>query len=253
MDPYGGVDDDRWIFGGIASGMSSLAGGGPSSMRGGGDIFDSRPAGSLQGSSSGAAANASLIWGDIDGFSMEDFSSEVGTSSRSATTTRGGGGGGARGSAAVKPPVDEDSSDDDDDDNDDDEGGQHEGGGGGGGSRGGSARGRRSGRPSSAGRGGGAASGPARPALTQEEAREKRLERNRESARQSRRRKKQYLDLLESRVGTLHADLDRLRALHAGSAHESLKNEKIALLESVEELAALHDPTPSQLAILGGV
>ena len=48
--------------------------------------------------------------------------------------------------------------------------------------------------------------------------RQKRLERNRESARLSRRRRKQYLEVLEERVSQLSEEMDRGRRQHAAQA-----------------------------------
>jgi hypothetical protein len=97
-----------------------------------------------------------------------------------------------------------------------------------------------------------AAASSQRVRLTQEEAREKRLERNRLSARQSRIRKKQYLELLESRVYNLQSHLDHLRATHAACAQEELRKQKEALLEEVLPLALLAEPTAEQRVTLEG-
>lgn len=64
-----------------------------------------------------------------------------------------------------------------------------------------------------------------------------RLERNRESARQSRRRKKEYLDLLEQRVSALQQQIFELRTSHAAASTLQLQELKLKLLTSVEALA----------------
>jgi len=58
------------------------------------------------------------------------------------------------------------------------------------------------------------------------ERRQKRLERNRESARLSRRRRKQYLELLEQRVHQMGSDLDRLRRAHCAEALSALAQQR---------------------------
>eukprot|EP00968_Pinguiococcus_pyrenoidosus_P017989 scaffold1833_cov255-Pinguiococcus_pyrenoidosus.AAC.7 len=60
--------------------------------------------------------------------------------------------------------------------------------------------------------------------LAQAERRQKRLARNRESARQSRRRKKQYLELLEEKVAQLTDEIDALRRMHIESADKALSD-----------------------------
>jgi hypothetical protein len=62
----------------------------------------------------------------------------------------------------------------------------------------------------------------------------KRLERNRESARLSRRRRKQYLEVLEERVTSLCHEMDRGRREHALSALNSYKQSRQALLKQIE-------------------
>ncbi len=58
----------------------------------------------------------------------------------------------------------------------------------------------------------------------------RRLERNRESARQSRRRKKQYLELLEGRVHDLHRNIAELRSAHCAAADKTLNEQRAQLL-----------------------
>lgn len=55
-----------------------------------------------------------------------------------------------------------------------------------------------------------------------DERRQKRLARNRESARQSRRRKKEYLGLLEEKVTQLSEEVVTLRHAHLESAEDKL-------------------------------
>jgi bZIP transcription factor len=62
--------------------------------------------------------------------------------------------------------------------------------------------------------------------------RQKRLQRNRESARLSRRRRKQYLEELEERVDKLSEDLDLARRRHAMEAIVVMKQKRIALLNT---------------------
>jgi len=61
------------------------------------------------------------------------------------------------------------------------------------------------------------------PAPTADERRARRLARNRESARQSRRRKKEYLALLSEKVSTLNDEMDTLRTEHIKKCIPSLK------------------------------
>lgn len=65
----------------------------------------------------------------------------------------------------------------------------------------------------------------------------RRLERNRESARQSRRRKKEYLDLLEQRVSALQQQIFEVRTSHAAASTVHLQELKMVLLTAVEPLA----------------
>jgi len=61
--------------------------------------------------------------------------------------------------------------------------------------------------------------------------RQKRLERNRESARLSRRRRKQYLEVLEERVTQLSHDLDHGRRAHVSKAVDTILEMRRQLLE----------------------
>jgi hypothetical protein len=67
-----------------------------------------------------------------------------------------------------------------------------------------------------------------------EERKMKRLERNRESARLSRRRRKQYLEVLEERVTSLCHDMDKGRREHVLSALSTYKNMRQLLLKQIE-------------------
>lgn len=60
--------------------------------------------------------------------------------------------------------------------------------------------------------------------------RTKRLERNRESARLSRRRRKQYLEQLEERVNKMAEDMDRSRRLHVSQAVSVLQQRRTAAI-----------------------
>jgi hypothetical protein len=73
--------------------------------------------------------------------------------------------------------------------------------------------------------------------MTDEERKATRLLRNRESARQSRQRKKQYIDLLESRVSTLQVQVQEKRILHASSAPHILDEQRQMLVLALEPLA----------------
>lgn len=61
--------------------------------------------------------------------------------------------------------------------------------------------------------------------------RQKRLERNRESARLSRRRRKQYLEILEERVTQLSTEVDQGRRVHAAQAITVLDQKRRQVLE----------------------
>jgi hypothetical protein len=74
--------------------------------------------------------------------------------------------------------------------------------------------------------------------------RQKRLERNRESARLSRRRRKQYLEVLEEKVTQLGQEMDQGRREHVTEALQTIVNKRKAILEgpalpSIEQLAIL--------------
>jgi bZIP transcription factor len=67
---------------------------------------------------------------------------------------------------------------------------------------------------------------------------QKRLERNRESARLSRRRRKQYLEILEDKVNLLSLEMDEGRRAHAAAAIETVLAKRRQLLNS----SSLMDP-----------
>ena len=73
--------------------------------------------------------------------------------------------------------------------------------------------------------------------MTEEERKATRLLRNRESARQSRQRKKQYIDLLESRVSSLQVLVREKRIQHAASAPLILDEQRRMLVLALEPLA----------------
>lgn len=62
--------------------------------------------------------------------------------------------------------------------------------------------------------------------------RQKRLERNRESARLSRRRRKQYLEVLEERVTQYSHEMDQGRRAHVSQAVPTIEEKRRELLES---------------------
>jgi len=66
--------------------------------------------------------------------------------------------------------------------------------------------------------------------------RQKRLERNRESARLSRRRRKQYLEVLEDRVTQLSFEMDQGRRAHAAAAIETVLTKRKELLEGAQSI-----------------
>ena len=77
--------------------------------------------------------------------------------------------------------------------------------------------------------------------------RQRRLERNRESARESRRRRKHYLEELESRVTGLSQEMDRGRMAHAHAAVRTLREMRIVVLDdAVGQLVNGNHP-PSSL------
>jgi hypothetical protein len=69
--------------------------------------------------------------------------------------------------------------------------------------------------------------------------RQKRLERNRESARLSRRRRKQYLEVLEERVTNLSIEMDKGRREHAMKAVETLKQKRRQTLTGKTNMSTL--------------
>ena len=73
--------------------------------------------------------------------------------------------------------------------------------------------------------------------------RQKRLERNRESARLSRRRRKQYLEVLEDRVTQLSVEVDQGRRMHAARAIQTVLERRKELLEngSNEDILSIFD------------
>ena len=74
---------------------------------------------------------------------------------------------------------------------------------------------------------------PTLPPSTLHDRRQKRLERNRESARLSRRRRKQYLEVLEERVTYLSEEMDRGRRHHVLDAVQTYKDLRQELVQSV--------------------
>ncbi|KDO35013.1 hypothetical protein SPRG_01076 [Saprolegnia parasitica CBS 223.65] len=75
---------------------------------------------------------------------------------------------------------------------------------------------------------------------TDDDKRQRRLARNRESARQSRRRKKQYLELLEEKVAQLTEEIDATRGEHLESADKTLSTLKSQMVASLyEKLSSL--------------
>lgn len=73
--------------------------------------------------------------------------------------------------------------------------------------------------------------------------RQKRLERNRESARLSRRRRKQYLDVLEERVSQLSEEMDQGRRQHVSRAVDVVRSKRAAA--SVSSLQQFQHPSSS--------
>ena len=78
----------------------------------------------------------------------------------------------------------------------------------------------------------------------------RRLERNRESARQSRRRKKQYLELLEVRALALRREMARLRTDHIAVVEAELAAQRTMLLTALFPLARKGHRTPEEEATL---
>ena len=81
--------------------------------------------------------------------------------------------------------------------------------------------------------------------------RQRRLERNRESARVSRRRRKHYLEELECRVSGLSEEMDRGRMDHARSAVRAVRGMRSAVLDDAEGLLD-GPPTDDRGRRLGG-
>ena len=84
--------------------------------------------------------------------------------------------------------------------------------------------------------------------------RQKRLERNRESARVSRRRRKFYLEELECKVTKLSEQMDTGRMKHACAALPSVRNARAAVLNDVERCCISFYPitayTPNPLSTM---
>jgi hypothetical protein len=78
------------------------------------------------------------------------------------------------------------------------------------------------------------------------------LERNRQSARLSRRRKKDYLHMLESRLLCVQHDLHRARLEHVCGATAELDAQRALLLAAMEPVASLQAVTADQEAELQG-
>lgn len=77
--------------------------------------------------------------------------------------------------------------------------------------------------------------------------RQKRLERNRESARLSRRRRKQYLEVLEERVSQLSVEMDKGRRDHASQAIVTIQHKRHQVLEqAMAELQQLQQTQQPQ-------
>lgn len=86
--------------------------------------------------------------------------------------------------------------------------------------------------------------------LTAEQKRAQRLARNRESARQSRRRKKEHLDLLEAKVVELNARIAAVRAGHCATAESALTHQRRSLLAALESVAHKSRRSPEEEAAL---
>lgn len=71
----------------------------------------------------------------------------------------------------------------------------------------------------------------AAPAPAGKDRRQKRLERNRESARLSRRRRKQYLEILETKVAELSDEMDRGRRQHVSEALSTIQSKRASGVE----------------------
>ncbi len=72
------------------------------------------------------------------------------------------------------------------------------------------------------------------------------------SARQSRKRKKQYLKQLDDRASALQAQLHDLRHEHAAGAHAALREARARLLASMEALASKTEHSAEEAALLEG-
>jgi len=88
--------------------------------------------------------------------------------------------------------------------------------------------------------------------LTAEERRQRRLERNRLSARMSRLRKKDYLTLLEGRATALQIQVHRKRLEHAAEITATLEEQRSKLLAAVEPIAYKEAPSVEEDAVLIG-
>lgn len=76
--------------------------------------------------------------------------------------------------------------------------------------------------------------------------RQKRLERNRESARLSRRRRKQYLEILEERVTHLSTEVDQGRRAHAAQSVAVTVNKRRELLEEDSAMDNTESKSPEE-------
>lgn len=74
--------------------------------------------------------------------------------------------------------------------------------------------------------------------------RQKRLERNRESARLSRRRRKQYLEVLEERVTKFSHEMDKGRREHVAACVPTLRQKRTAVLTEHEQEQQQQQPQP---------
>lgn len=77
-----------------------------------------------------------------------------------------------------------------------------------------------------------------------------RLQRNRESARHSRQRKKQYLEALETKVVQLHTQIAALRAHHCAALEGDLAEQRRHLLHSLEAVLAKPSRSAEDAAII---
>ncbi|KAL7532850.1 hypothetical protein ACHAXR_004888, partial [Thalassiosira sp. AJA248-18] len=85
-----------------------------------------------------------------------------------------------------------------------------------------------------------------KPAPATKDRRQKRLERNRESARASRRRRKQYLEELEVKVTHLSTEMDRGRLNHACVAVRTVRGMRMGKLREVERGLLIRDGNNTQ-------